>query len=384
MQDLIPEKPDEKTSLKELALLFLKLGLTSFGGPVAHIAIMENEVVKKRNWLSEQHFLDLIGATNLIPGPNSTEMAIHIGQERDGWKGLIVTGMCFILPAVLITGIFAVLYKEYGRLPQLQPFLYGISPAIISIILGAIYPLARKSLKTIELGIIGVIALILSLIGYNEIYVMFGAGFFMLVLTAIRNKMMNTAKGVFPFLFIHLSGSGLLSATNLNIFLTFLKIGSILYGSGYVLFAFLDSELVTKGIISRQQLIDAIAVGQFTPGPVFSSVTFIGYQINYITGAIVATIGIFLPSFVFVALLNPFVRIMRNSKLFSAFLDAVNVASIAIIIAICYQLGKETVSSWRTVVIAVASVIVVFRYKKINSALVVLGGALLGYLLFYL
>ncbi len=198
MQDLIPEKPDEKTSLKELALLFLKLGLTSFGGPVAHIAIMENEVVKKRNWLSEQHFLDLIGATNLIPGPNSTEMAIHIGQERDGWKGLIVTGMCFILPAVLITGIFAVLYKEYGRLPQLQPFLYGISPAIISIILGAIYPLARKSLKTIELGIIGVIALILSLIGYNEIYVMFGAGFFSRVPCAAASPWHRCRRGRTP------------------------------------------------------------------------------------------------------------------------------------------------------------------------------------------
>ncbi len=381
MQDDVDHKPPDKTSLKELTLLFLRLGLTSFGGPVAHIAIMENEVVKKRKWLSEQHFLDLIGATNLIPGPNSTEMAIHIGHERAGWKGLIVAGLCFILPAVLITCIFAVLYKEYGRLPQLQPFLYGISPAIIAIILSAVYPLARKSLKTIELGIIGIIALILSLLGFNEIYVMFGAGFFMLALAAVRNKNTNSLKNFSPFTFMHISGIGFFSTTNLSIFLTFLKIGSILYGSGYVLFAFLDSELVAKGIISRHQLIDAIAVGQFTPGPVFSSVTFIGYQINYFAGAIVATIGIFLPSFLFVALLNPLVRKMRNSGLFSAFLDAVNVASIAIIVAICYQLGKDTISNWRTILIAVSSIILVFRFKKINSAIVVIGGSILGYIL---
>jgi len=375
------DNPSNKTSLKELFFLFLKLGLTSFGGPVAHIAIMENEIVKKRNWLTEQHFLDLIGATNLIPGPNSTEMAIHIGQERAGFKGLIVAGVCFILPAVIITAIFAVLYKEYGRLPQLHPFLYGISPAVIAIILAAIYPLARKSLKTLELVLVGVVTLILSLFGLNEIYVMFGAGFFMLALTAIRNNKTNTLKSISSVTFLHISGTGIFSTTNLSIFLTFLKIGSILYGSGYVLFAILDSELVAKGIISRQQLIDAIAVGQFTPGPVFSSVTFIGYQINSFTGAIVATIGIFLPSFIFVALLNPFVRKMRNSKLFSVFLDAVNVASIAIIVAVCYQIGKDTISNWRTIVIAITSLIAVFRFKKINSAIVVIGGAILGYIL---
>ncbi len=376
-------KPDNNP-LKELALLFRKLGTIAFGGPAVHIAMMEDEVVKKRKWMSEQHFLDLIGATNLIPGPNSTEMAIHIGHERAGWKGLIVAGLCFILPAVIITGIFAVLYKEYGQLPQVQPFIYGIKPAIIAIILAAIYPLAKKSLKTIELGIIGIIALILCLIGINEIYVMFGSGLIALALTAIRNNKLSSINSFFPFILLQPYNSGFLSIRNIGIFFTFLKIGAILYGSGYVLFAFLDTELVAKGILSRQQLIDAIAVGQFTPGPVFSSVTFIGYQINYFTGALTATIGIFLPSFLFVALLNPLVRKMRNSKLFSAFLDAVNVASIAIIVAICYQMGKGSVSDWRTIVIAVASLLIVFGFRKTNSALVVITGAGLGYILYLL
>ena len=367
--------------LKEVALLFLKLGTISFGGPAAHIAMMKEEVVRKRQWIDEQHFLDLIGATNLIPGPNSTEMAIHIGHERAGWKGLIVAGLCFILPAVMITGIFAVLYKEYGHLPIVQPFIYGISPAIIAIILAAVYPLAKKSLKTVELGFIGILSFLICLYGINEIYVMFGAGLVALALSLIRLRKINTLNSAFPLAILQFTGNGFFNLRNLGIFLTFLKIGAILYGSGYVLFAFLDTELVAKGIISRQQLVDAIAVGQFTPGPVFSSVTFIGYQINYFTGALIATLGIFLPSFLFVALLNPLVRKMRNSKSFSAFLDAVNVASVAIIAVICYQLGKETISDWRTVLIAILSLTVVFGFRRINSALVVIGGSVLGFLL---
>lgn len=372
----------ESGEIKQLAKLFLKLGVIGFGGPAAHIAMMKNEVVTQRKWLTEQHFLDLMGATNLIPGPNSTEMAIHIGHERAGWKGLLVAGICFILPAVLITGIFAYLYKLYGQLPQLQPFIYGIKPTIIAIILAAIYPLARKSLKTTELGIIGLVALTLSLLHFNEIAIMFGAGFFLMFRTAIRDKTAgNTAASFFPLTFLQVSGTALISSANLNLFLVFLKIGAILYGSGYVLFAFLDAELVSNGLLTRGQLIDAIAVGQFTPGPVFSSVTFIGYQINGLTGAIVSTIGIFLPSFVFVALLNPLVRKMRNSTLFSAFLDAVNVASVAIIIAVCFEMGKETISDWRTISIAVASLLLTFGFRKINSALIVIGGSLAGYML---
>lgn len=369
----------QTSELKELAQLFLRLGFTAFGGPAAHIAMMQNEVVTKRKWLSEQHFLDLIGATNLIPGPNSTEMAIHIGHERAGWKGLLVAGLCFILPAVFITGIFAWFYQQYGQLPQVQPFIYGIKPAIIAVIIAAVFPLAKKSLKSVALAVVGVAVLILSLLHLNEIYLLLGAGLLFTIFKSFENN--KTTKSIFPLSLLEISNAVITPATNVNLFWIFLKIGAILYGSGYVLFAFLDTELVTQGLLSRQQLIDAIAVGQFTPGPVFSSVTFIGYQINGFSGATISTIGIFLPSFVFVALLNPLVKRMRNSMLFSAFLDAVNIASVAIIIAVCYTMSRETIHDWRTVLIAAASIILTFGFRKINSAFVVLGGSLLGYLL---
>jgi chromate transporter len=371
----------EKTSLKEIAGLFLKLGFTAFGGPTAHIAMMRQEVVIKKQWISEQHFLDLIGATNLIPGPNSTEMAIHIGQERGGWKGLIAAGLCFIMPAVLITGCLAWLYKLYGQLPNVQPFIFGIKPAVIAVIIAAIYPLAKKSLQTTALWLIGIVALIFSLINFSEIFILFGSGFLAMGLAAIRLKKINSAQSFFtPFLVVA-PATGFFAPVNVRLFLSFLKIGAILYGSGYVLFAFLDSELVAHGIISRQQLIDAIAVGQFTPGPVFSSVTFIGYQVSGLNGAVISTIGIFLPSFLFVALLNPVVRLMRGSILFSAFLNAVNVASIALIIAVCYQMGKDSIINWRAILIAVCSGFILFKWKTVNSAFVILGGALFGYVL---
>ncbi|UPQ80740.1 chromate efflux transporter [Flavobacterium azooxidireducens] len=372
---------ENNASLKDIAKLFLKLGIIGFGGPAAHIAMMQDEVVVKRKWLTEQHFLDLIGATNLIPGPNSTEMTMHIGHEKGGWKGLVVAGLCFILPAVFITGIFAYLYKQYGVLPAVQPFIYGIKPAIIAIILGAIFPLAKKSLKSTELIIIGLIVLMGSLFKINEIYLMFGAGFFALFLAYIRSNKQNSLPSFLPLTLLQITNTTLLSATNANLFWIFLKIGAILYGSGYVLFAFLDTELVSTGLLTRQQLIDAIAVGQFTPGPVFSSVTFIGYQINGFSGAVVSTIAIFLPSFLFVALLIPIVKKMRNSTLFSGFLDAVNVASVAIIVAVCFDMGKDTITDWRTILIAILSISIAFGYRKINSAFVVLGGSLLGYLL---
>jgi chromate transporter len=372
----------EQQPLKEVSLLFLKLGIIAFGGPAAHIAMMQDEVVRKRKWMTEQHFLDLLGATNLIPGPNSTEMAIHLGYERAGWKGLIAAGVFFILPAVLSTVGFAWLYKSYGMLPQVQPFIYGIKPAIVAVILAAIFPLAKKSLKTTALYVIGITALILSLVGWNEIYIMFGAGIAAIILQTIKKNKFTSAGSVFaPFTLLQIPAATITAVTNLQLFLSFLKVGSILYGSGYVLFAFLDSELVAKGIISRQLLVDAIAVGQFTPGPVSSAVTFIGYQLNGFSGAAVSTLGIFLPCFVFVALLNPLVKLMRNSKIFAAFLDAVTVASVAVIAAVCFAIGKESIADWRTIVIAVISLVFVFGFKKINSMFIVLGGSLLGYVL---
>lgn len=372
---------EHKAGIKDIAKLFLTLGVIGFGGPAAHIALMQHEIVTKRKWLTEQHFLDLVGATHLIPGPNSTEMAIHIGYEKGGWKGLLVAGLCFIFPAVFITGVFAFLYKTYGEVPEVKPFMYGIQPAIIAIILGAIFPLAKKSLKSLALILIGLFVLAGSLFSINEIYLMFGAGFFALLLAYTRHNKQQMLQGFLPFTFLQISSTSILPASHATLFWIFLKIGAILYGSGYVLFAFLDTELVATGLLTRQELIDAIAIGQFTPGPVFSSVTFIGYQINGFMGAVVSTIAIFLPSFVFVAVLNPIVKKMRNSTLFAAFLDAVNVASVAIIIAVCFEMGKDTITDWRTILIAVTSILVTFGCKKINSAFVILGASLLGYVL---
>lgn len=369
------------SNIKEIAKLFFKLGVIGFGGPAAHIAMMQDEVVRKRKWMDEQHFLDLIGATNLIPGPNSTEMAIHIGYDRGGWKGLIVAGLCFIVPAVLITAIFAVLYKNYGQLPALQPFVYGITPAIIAIIAAAVYPLAKKSLKSTQLWIIGIAAMVLNFVGISEIIVLFGAGFLAMGLKAIKTKSTGKLSALIPLPLLQITGTGMAATGLTGLFFTFLKVGAILYGSGYVLFAFLDTELVATGLLSRQQLIDAIAVGQFTPGPVFSSVTFIGYQIDNFQGALVATLGIFIPSFVFVALLNPLVKKVRNSTIFAAFLDAVNVASVAVIAVICIEMGLETITDWRTITISLLSFVVVFGFRKLNSAFIVIGGSLVGYLL---
>ncbi len=371
----------QKNELKEIAKLFFKLGSIAFGGPAAHIAMMEDEVVKKRKWMTQEHFLDLIGATNLIPGPNSTEMTMHCGHERAGWKGLIVAGFCFILPAVTITGIFAWLYQEYGQLPKVEPFIYGIKPAVIAIIIMAGYRLGKKAIKNTELAVLGIIALIGCLLGVNEIITLFGCGILGLSFYFFKQNRNNLNS--FVPLFIY-QVSEFFNLSNIKILLTFLKIGAILYGSGYVLFAFLDSELVANGWLTRQALIDAVAVGQITPGPVLSTATFIGWQLNGITGALVATLGIFLPSFLFVLVLNPLIPKMRRSKSIRSILDAVNIAAVALIIAVCIEMAKDTLIDWRTITIAIISLIVVFGFKKLNSAFIVLGGSILGYLLTFI
>lgn len=365
--------------LKEVAKLFFKLGCIGFGGPAVHIAMMEEEVVRKRKWISQEHFLDLVGATNLIPGPNSTEMTMHCGHEKAGWKGLIVAGICFILPAVIITGIFAYAYQLYGKLPQVEPFIYGIKPAIIAVIVSLMISLGKKALKTLELGIIGVIAAILALYGINEIYILFGAGFLGILLHLIKTRK-QTLNSIVPFVLLQIIDTPTFTF-NWKLFWIFLKVGSILYGSGYVLFAFLDAELVKTGMLSKQTLIDAVAVGQFTPGPVFSSATFIGWQMAGLWGAVAATIGIFLPSFLFVAFLNPLISVLRKSKVMSAFLDTVNVASIAIILAVCVDMFRASVTDWRSIVILLTGFIVSIKFKKLNSAFVVIGGAVSGHLL---
>ncbi|MDM1407041.1 chromate efflux transporter [Myroides sp. DF42-4-2] len=373
----------EKVSLKEIAKVFTKLGIIGFGGPAAHIAMMREEVVVQRKWMDEQHFLDLLGATNLIPGPNSTEMAIHIGYDKGGWKGLIIAGLCFILPAIFITAALAYFYKSYGHLPHIQPFIYGIKPAIIAIMLGAVFPLAKKSITSSFLAVLGLIVLLASLLGVSEVILLFGAGFLAYALYYINTIKRNTLQSLISLPLLLSIESTFFTSTNRQLFWIFLKIGSILYGSGYVLFAFLDTELVQTGLLTREQLMDAIAVGQFTPGPVFSSVTFIGFQINGLSGALLSTLAIFLPSFILVALINPVMKKLRKSKGLAVFLDAVNVASVALIVAVCVTMTRDVLLNWQTLLIALLSGILVFKFKKINSAFIVLIGALLGYILFY-
>ncbi|MCX2738458.1 chromate efflux transporter [Pontibacter anaerobius] len=365
--------------VQEVGKLFLKLGTIAFGGPAAHIAMMEDEVVKKRQWMTHEHFLDLVGATNLIPGPNSTEMTMHCGYERGGWRGLILAGAAFILPAVLITMVFAWLYSKYGQLPEVEPYIYGIKPAVIAIILSALISLGKKALKNVELWVLGILTVLAALLGVNEIVALFACGFAGLLLYFIRSHA-KTANGFSPLILLQAPLLAVQSG-NLKIWLIFLKVGALLYGSGYVLFAFLDAELVSNGLLTRQELIDAVAVGQFTPGPVLSTATFIGWQLNGFWGALAATVGIFLPSFVFVAILNPLIPKLRKSKAMSAFLDAVNVAAVAVILAVAIEMSRDTLTDWRTVLIAIISFAAVFVFKKLNSAFIVIGGAVLGYLL---
>ena len=368
----------ESNHLAEIARLFLRLGITAFGGPAAHIAMMQREVVDKNKWMTHEHFLDLIGATNLIPGPNSTEMAIHVGHEKGGLKGLVLAGICFIGPAVIITLFVAWLYKKFGKLPAMQAFLYGVKPAIIAVILAAIYPLLKKASKTKGLILLGMLSLLCCFLGVNEIFVILGAGLLYLLLSLPAS---GPARSLLSPSILQISYSAIFSAANMHLFWTFLKIGSILYGSGYVLFALLDAELVQKGLLSRQELIDAIAVGQFTPGPVFSAVTFIGYQINGFSGALFSTIAVFLPSFIFVWILNPLIPQMRRSVHFGNFLDAVNIASLAAILYVCYQMGVSSLQDWRSILIGLLAAALLFTQKNINSAWVILGGSLAGYLL---
>ena len=369
------------TRLKEVVILFLKLGFTAFGGPAAHIAMMHDEVVIRRKWLVEQEFLDLIGATNLIPGPNSTEMAIHIGFKRAGWRGLLLGGLSFILPAMLIVLGLAWLYVQYGSYPQAEWLLYGIKPVVIAVVLQALWALGPKAIKDWLTGIMVGVVIILYWLGVNEIALLFGGGLVILLLKNIKNQSLGKISAVI------LPGS-LLSAVPQVIsgvqlpllFFTFLKIGSVLYGSGYVLLAFLRSDFVVHlGWLTDQQLIDAVAIGQVTPGPVFTTATFIGYVLAGIPGALLATLGIFLPSFVFVALSSPLIPKLRNSKFFSSLLDGVNAVSLGLMAAVLFQLGRSSLIDPITIGIGVVSAILLIRYR-VNSTWLVLGGGIIGLL----
>ena len=372
------------TALRELAGLFLKLGTIAFGGPAAHIAMMEDEVVRRRNWLTREQFLDMLGATNLIPGPNSTEMAIHVGYVRAGLPGLLVAGASFILPAVVIVLGFAWAYVRFGQLPAVGHILYGVKPVVVAIVLQALWRLGRTAIKTRLLAGIFAVAVVATAFGVNELIVLFaGAAIVAMVETKRRPVLPLAIAGpaTWPSSAPAVATTAAATAIGIGmwpIFFVFLKIGSVLFGSGYVLLAFLRSDLVTRlGWLTESQLLDATAVGQVTPGPLFTTATFIGYVLAGWGGAIAATIGIFLPAFIFVAFSAPVLPRLRRSKWAGGFLDGVNVTSLALMAVVTAQLAHAAVTDFKTAILAIASAVLLLVWN-VNSTWLVLGGALAG------
>jgi chromate transporter len=364
--------------LRELFLLFTKLGFVAFGGPAAHVAMMRQEVVGRRGWMGDQEFLDLNGATNLIPGPNSTELAIHIGRERAGWRGLLVAGTCFIVPATLIVLAFAIAYEAYGNTPAGQSLLYGITPVVVAVVAQALWGLSKTAVKGPLTAAVGAAVLLLYLFAsVPEIPLLFGAA---LLVFAAENagRWWGMAASVAPLgvpMGLLASAKAPVVGGALSIFWSFLKIGSVLFGSGYVLLAFLRSEFVGPGMLTGQELLDAVAVGQVTPGPVFTTATFIGYLLGGLPGAAAATIGIFLPAFVFVALTGPFVSTLRSSPVLSGLLDGVNVASLALMAGVTLQLARETLLDPFAALIGIVSLVLLLRFDTNSAWLVIAGGA---------
>lgn len=377
----------DQVSLSELAFVFLKLGMIAFGGPAAHIAMMEDEFVRKRGWITEEDFLDRVAAASLIPGPSSTEVGIFIGRSLRGWSGLVVAGCCFIIPAAILVSLIAAAYVRFGALPQAEGILRAIKPAVIAVILQALWKLGKTAAKTWVLGLIGVASALLNFVGVSPLLVLAFAGVSSgiawwwqkskrnpvalcgIALTKMFSPVSLTALAVAAVAPIRLG----------RLFLSFLKIGSVVFGSGYVLLAFLRSEFVDHlHWLTEKQLIDAVAVGQFTPGPVFTTATFIGYLVGRLPGALIATLGIFLPGFVFVAISGPVIPKIRRSAVAGAVLDGVVVGSLALIAVVAWQLGKASITDWLTVSILVVSVIAILRFK-VNSAWLILGAGIVGW-----
>lgn len=379
----VVETATERASLRDLALVSLKLGFTAFGGPAAHIAMLHDETVVRRRWTTEQHFLDMLGVTNLIPGPNSTEMVIHTGYEHQGWRGLVVAGTLFILPAASIVLILAWLYVRYGSTPNGEWLLYGVKPVIIAVVAQALWNLGRTAIKRAVLAGITVAVLALYLLGWNELALLFGGGIVAVLALAARRIPQNggLALAILPVgglklpTFLAVAADAAVPYSPLRLFLTFLKIGSVLYGSGYVLLAFLQGDFVERyGWLTQQQLLDALAIGQVTPGPVFTTATFVGYLAGGFPGAVLATLGIFIPAFILVAAVNPLVPRLRSSPWMS---DGVNVAAIGLMAAVTIELGRAALIDWLTMTLAAISAVLLIRYK-VNSAWLVLGGAVVG------
>jgi chromate transporter len=370
--------------LLELALLYGRLGSTAFGGPAAHIAVMEDEVVHRRHWLTHEQFLDLFGVVNLIPGPSSTQMAIQIGYRVAGWPGLLIGGICFIFPAALLTLVLAWLYVKYGTLAQAAALLYGVKAVMVAIVLQAIWNLSRTAVKTKLLALLGALAVLANAIGLNILLIIFAAGIIAVAareaagLKSLRSKAAAVLVPQAPLI----STTGALGAAApfglLPLFLFFLKVGAVLFGSGYVLLAFLRTDLVVRlHWLTDQQLLDSIAVGQVTPGPVFTTATFIGYLLGRVPGAVVATVGIFLPSFLFIAVIGPLVPRLRKSAVFGAFLDGVNVGALALMVVVTWHLGRAAIVDVTTGALALLSLIALVRFK-INTTWLILAGAILG------
>lgn len=375
----MPDHP--RPSLREVARLFLKLGTIAFGGPAAHIAMMEDEVVRRRGWLSRERFLDLLGATNLIPGPNSTELAIHIGHHVAGWRGLLVAGACFILPATLIVGVLAWLYTLTGKLPAMEGLLYGVKPVIIAVVAQALWGLGRTALKTPLLAVAALVGLALSLLGANELAILFGTGGAIALSKWVRDRRAGMPGAALALGLSPAVAAGAAVPFGLwPLFLFFAKVGSVLFGSGYVLLAFLRADLVERwGWLTDAQLLDAIAVGQVTPGPVFTTATFIGYLLGGVPGAAVATLGIFLPAFFFVAVSGPLIPRLRSSPTAGGFLDGVNAASLALMAAVTWQLGRSTLVDPLTLALALVSAFLLLRFE-VNSVWLIGAGASIGLL----
>jgi len=374
-----------RVRLRELALLFLRLGATAFGGPAAHIALMRDEVVHRRGWMTDEQFLDLLGASNLIPGPSSTEMAIHIGHRRAGWRGLVVAGTCFIVPAALLTCALAWAYVRFGELPEVGWLLYGVKPVVIAIVVQAIVALAPAAARTPLLWALGAVVAVAAALGGNEFVVLLGAGGATVALAAARRRAggpMVSFALVPTLATIAVAAPSVVPQFGMSaLFWVFVKIGSVLFGSGYVLLAFLRTELVDRlGWLGEAQLFDAIAIGQVTPGPLFTTATFVGYLLGGTAGALVATAGIFLPAFVFVALSAPVLPRLRSSWIASAFLDGVNVASLALMAVVTIELASAAIVDVPTSLLALASAVLLLRYH-VNSTWLILGGGLLGWLI---
>jgi chromate transporter len=367
-------------NLRELVVLFLKLGVTAFGGPAAHIGMFHDEVVKRRGWLTDQRFMDLLGVTNLIPGPNSTEMAIHIGFERAGLRGLIAAGLCFILPAALIVGVLAAVYVQVGMTPAAQGLLYGVKPVVIAIVLQAVYSLFDKALKRWLLRIAALVVFGLALLHVSEIVLIFSTGLLIPLIMRIQRWQRRDTHSVGSLtipLLLQMSTTAVSTAPISlgTLFLTFLKIGSVLYGSGYVLLSFLRTEFVLGlGWLTEAQLLDAVAVGQFTPGPLFTTATFIGYLVLGVPGAVAATVGIFLPSFVFVWAVRPLIDRLRQSEVLSGFLDGVNAAALALMAAVTVQLAQSALIDLTTITLALIAGVMLIRFRVNSMWLIVVGG----------